>query len=164
MFKSTSLPSGPSLNAPGGFPRRRISPLYNILVYTEHYCRKYVINVGNQRPVLVTALAWCDSPGSAARRSPVPPRAEDSGERPRVPEVADTSLFLLNESLLPERTGVTTPLSRLSETREPLRDIMIIFGPGVRDHSTSTFEDNSRIVTVKDDTVVTIDCVILSII
>lgn len=30
----------------------RISPLYNTLVYTEHYCRKYVINVGNQRPVL----------------------------------------------------------------------------------------------------------------
>ena len=49
-------------------------------------------------------------------------RAEDSGGRPRVPEVADTSLFLLNESLLPERTGVTTPLSRLLETRESLRD------------------------------------------
>lgn len=48
-------------------------------------------------------------------------RAEDSGGRLRVPEVADTSLFLLNESLLPERTGVTTPLSRLLETCEPLR-------------------------------------------
>lgn len=49
-------------------------------------------------------------------------RAEDSGGRSRVPEVADTSLFLLNESLLPEGAGVTTPLSRLLETREPFRD------------------------------------------
>jgi len=35
-----------------------------------------------------------------------------------VPEVADTSLFLLNESPLPERAGVTTPLSQLLETRD----------------------------------------------
>lgn len=35
-----------------GFPRgMHIAPLYNILVYTEYYCCKYVINVGNQRAV-----------------------------------------------------------------------------------------------------------------
>lgn len=65
------------------FPAARcISPLYNILVYTEHYCRKYVINVGNQRPVLVTALAWCGTPGSAATGSWAC-GAEDSGRIPR---------------------------------------------------------------------------------
>lgn len=92
------------------------------------------------------------------------PRAEDSSERPRVPEVADTSLFLLNESLLPERTGVTTPLSRLSETCEPPRDNNHFRCRCVRDRVLCLSEDNNSIVTVKDDTVVTIDCVTLSII
>lgn len=33
-----------------------ISSLYNTLVYTQHCCRKYVINVGNQGPV------YCNRP------------------------------------------------------------------------------------------------------
>jgi len=90
------------------------------------------------------------------------PCAEDSGGWPRVPEVADTSLFLLNESLLPERTGVTTPLSRLLETREPLRDNDYFqFINAIARHF---IKDNSDIVTVKDNIVIKIDCIVLSII